>query len=258
MNKVSGRNLGVVAGGMYLPRVTVESAKRQYANVCVVRLIPFCEENFEDVPYIDCKIGALRRMLKFFRNHKVDDIVINGTVKRAPLLQLGIDASALLRMPTILRGLNGGDDKILTIVVNIFEKEGFRVIGTEDILPEILAPNGAVTNRVPKKAAMKDIHHGMEFLAAASPFDIGQSVVVDGQHILAVEASEGTEAMLRRVPTLTNRYRRSGGVLVKSAKLGQELRIDRPTIGPATVEENKKSRAERHSSWRWFRANNRA
>jgi hypothetical protein len=82
-----------------------------------------------------------------------------------------------------------------------------------------------------------DIARGLALLQATSPFDIGQAVIVADNHVLAVEGPEGTDATLARVAELrrSGRIRAFGGVLVKAAKLGQDYRIDLPSIGPQTV-----------------------
>jgi DUF1009 family protein len=83
---------------------------------------------------------------------------------------------------------------------------------------------------------------GIDVLSALSDFDIGQATVVANRHVLAVEGPEGTDRMLRRVrrlrqPWFGARSRREGGVIVKAAKRGQDLRVDMPAIGPRTVVE---------------------
>jgi DUF1009 family protein len=101
-------------------------------------------------------------------------------------------------------------------------------------------PLGPLGSRLPSEQDRADIALGLALLNATSPFDIGQAVVVANNHVLAVEGPEGTDRTLARVVELrrNGRFRSSSGagVLVKAAKVGQDQRIDLPTIGPRTIE----------------------
>jgi hypothetical protein len=129
---------------------------------------------------------------------------------------------------------------LLSSIGRIFEEHGFRLIGAHEAAPEILAPEGLLGQLQPSDRDRADIEKGLALLGATSPFDVGQAAVVADGHVLAVEAAEGTDQMLTRIAEL----RRNGriatpirrGVLVKSAKRGQDRRIDLPSIGPCTIE----------------------
>ena len=106
--------------------------------------------------------------------------------------------------------------------------------------PQILAPEGVLGGIQPGEADRADIEFGLDYLDAASPFDIGQAVVVAHRHVLAVEAVEGTDQMLARIVELraNGRIRAANGrgVMVKAPKRNQDRRFDLPSIGPRTVE----------------------
>jgi DUF1009 family protein len=129
----------------------------------------------------------------------------------------------------------------LSGVVRIFEDRGFRVVGAHEVAPEILMPAGNVGSRAPTAQDRADIERGLGLLRAIGPYDVGQGVVVAANHVLAVEAAEGTDGMLARVAELRTRGRiptpAGTGVLVKAPKPGQDRRVDLPTIGPRTVTE---------------------
>ncbi len=126
---------------------------------------------------------------------------------------------------------------MLTRVAGFFERQGFRVRGAHEIVPSLLAPPGVLGRAGPDKEASGDIARGFALLDALAPFDVGQAVVVARGHVLAVEAAEGTDAMLQRCAGL-RQWGGSGrtGVLVKTPKRGQELRLDMPVVGPTTLE----------------------
>ena len=106
--------------------------------------------------------------------------------------------------------------------------------------PDLLTPEGCLTRVAPDADAGADIVLAREVLAALSPFDIGQAVVVIDRHVVGVEDIEGTDGLLARIATLRQqgriRAKQQRGVLVKAPKHGQDLRFDLPTIGPRTVE----------------------
>ena len=119
-------------------------------------------------------------------------------------------------------------------VVAELEREGFRVIGPDQILRKGLAPEGALGRLRPDAEAMADIAHGARIARALGVLDIGQAVVVQQGLVLGVEAIEGTDELIRRCAGL---HREGvGAILVKVEKPGQERRADRPTIGLQTVE----------------------
>ncbi|MEX1060717.1 MAG: UDP-2,3-diacylglucosamine diphosphatase LpxI, partial [Methyloceanibacter sp.] len=115
---------------------------------------------------------------------------------------------------------------------------GYRVHGAGDVAPELLAGAGRLGNKTPSTEDRADIAIAFRVVSALGRFDVGQAAVVVKGHVLAVEAAEGTDAMLVRCAELRElgRTRRSrAGVLVKAPKPGQEERVDLPTIGPETV-----------------------
>ncbi len=127
-----------------------------------------------------------------------------------------------------------GDDGLLSAVVKELEREGFRVVGVDDFLEaDALLPAGPLGRFLPDARATADIEHGLRLARAIGALDIGQAVIVQQGLVLGVEAIEGTDGLLRRCAGL--RRDGPGGVLVKTAKPGQERRVDRPTIGVHTV-----------------------
>jgi hypothetical protein len=113
-------------------------------------------------------------------------------------------------------------------------EEGFSIVGAHEILTEALGPKGRLGNVSDDEQARLDIARGVEVVRALGRVDVGQGCVVQLGSVLAVEAMEGTDAMLARAGTL--RLPGPGGVLVKLVKPGQERRADMPTIGPRTVD----------------------
>ncbi|WP_029030874.1 LpxI family protein [Salinarimonas rosea] len=139
-----------------------------------------------------------------------------------------------------------GDDHLLRGVVALLEEQGHRVVGAHEIAPDLLAPAGVLGTVHPDAEARRAIETGFSCLAALSPFDVGQACVAVAARVVAVEGAEGTDRMLARVgggaagrlagllPAL-RRATPAAGVLVKSAKAGQDHRVDLAASGPRTV-----------------------
>src|SRR5690606_17107192 len=126
-----------------------------------------------------------------------------------------------------------GDDGLLRLIVQRIEREGFRVVSAQAVLGELLAAEGPIGRLVPDPIAQEDIRRGLEVARAIGCADVGQAVVVQQGLVLAVEAIEGTDAMIARAGGL--RREGPGGVLVKRSKPQQDRRVDLPAIGPETV-----------------------
>ena len=225
--------LGIVAGAGGLPRRLIEACRQNGREVFVLALEGAAEpETVADVPHAWCPLGAAGRGLALLRDNAVNELVLAGGVRRPSLAALRPDWRAAKFFARVgYRAL--GDDGLLSAVVAELEREGFRVIGPEQVLRSSLAPAGPFGRARPDAQAMRDIAHGQRIAHALGELDIGQAVVVQQGLVLGVEAIEGTDALIRRCAKL--RRDGPGGVLVKVEKPGQEKRADRPTIGPQTV-----------------------
>jgi hypothetical protein len=126
-----------------------------------------------------------------------------------------------------------GDDQLLRLIVEELEREGFRVVGADTLIADVLAPEGPMTALAPDADALRDIALGIEVAGRLGDLDIGQAAIVQQGLVLGVEAVEGTDALIARCAGLKRAGR--GGILVKVKKPGQERRADLPTIGPHTV-----------------------
>lgn len=186
-------------------------------------------------PHAWVHLGAMERTIALLHERGTEEVVFAGPIKRPSLTSLRLDGRALKLVAGLRKNDHaGGDDKLLSLIIGELEGEGFRVVGIDSILPEILAPMGALGASAPDDEARADIALGCRVARALGSLDIGQAVVVQQGMVLGVEAIEGTEALLARCRGL--RREGPGGVLVKLKKPGQEARADLPTIGAATVD----------------------
>jgi UDP-2,3-diacylglucosamine hydrolase len=225
--------LGIIAGSGALPRRLVDTCRAVGRDIFVLALEGAAEpRSLEGVPHAWCRLGAAATGLDLLRQNQVSELVLAGGVRRPSLFALRPDWRAAKLFARVgYRAL--GDDGLLSAVVEELEREGFRVIGADQLLVDGLAAEGPLGKARPEAQAIADIEQGLRVARALGALDIGQAVVVQQGLVLGVEAIEGTDALLQRCARL--RREGPGGVLVKIEKPGQERRADRPTIGPRTV-----------------------
>lgn len=231
---MSGPALGILAGGGPLPGRVARAARAAGRPVFVVGLQGFAEPGvIAPYPHAVVRLGAAGRILDLLRDAGCRDVVMIGPVRRPSVLDLRPDAEGARILARIGRAAFAGDDGLLAAVVRVLEEEGFRVIGAHEVLAEIVAPRGVLGRAAPDALALADIARGWAVARALGAADVGQGCVVQQGIVLAVEAVEGTDAMLARAAGLARPG--PGGVLVKLVKPGQERRADLPTVGPHTV-----------------------
>jgi DUF1009 family protein len=226
--------LGILAGGGRLPGQVAAAAQAAGRRVFLIGLEGFADPAvLAPWPHEFVRILAAGRILAALREHGCEDLVLVGPVRRPSLLDLRPDAEGARILGRIGRAAFAGDDGLLAAVVRVFAEEGFRVLGMHQILDEALGPAGRLSRAAPDAVAMADISRGIAVARALGAIDVGQGCVVQQGIVLAVEAAEGTDAMLARCGGLAAPGR--GGVLVKLVKPGQDRRTDLPTVGPETL-----------------------
>jgi DUF1009 family protein len=229
-----GPALGILAGGGRLPGQVAAAAHAAGRPVFLIGLEGFADPAvLAPWPHQVVRMLAVGQILAALRANGCKDLVLIGPVRRPSLLDLRPDAEGARMLARIGRAAFAGDDGLLAAVVKIFGEEGFRVLGAHEILSEALGPAGLLSQAAPDAVAMGDIGRGIVVVRALGTVDVGQACVVQQGVVLAVEAAEGTDAMLSRCGGLARPGR--GGVLVKLVKPGQDRRADLPTIGPETV-----------------------
>ncbi len=233
------RKLGIIAGGGDLPVVLAEHCAASGAPYFVARVAPYADPRLEKHPGTTDGLGAMGARIEALRNAGCDAVVLLGQVPRPNFAALDLDEGARAMLPALLAAAPQGDDALLRALLAEHELAGFRVLGAEEAMADLLAPPGIWGAHAPV-AHMNDLRLAAKVAAAIGAFDIGQGVVAAKGLILAVEAQEGTDAMLRHVAELPQTLRGAPGarhgVLVKRPKPIQERRIDLPTIGVRTIE----------------------
>ena len=231
--------LAIICGGGTLPFAVADAVTKYGRRVVLFAIRGWADpKRVVDYPHYWAALGQFGAFCRLARREGCQDVVLIGSMMRPAIWQIRPDLKTLRLLPRIFGIFRGGDDYLLKGVAAIFEEHGFRLLGAHAVAPEILMPEGALGRERPTERDNADIAKGLAFLTAASPFDVGQAVVVADARVLAIEAAEGTDSLLERIAQLrqTGRIASGRGVLVKAAKRNQDRRLDLPSIGPQTVE----------------------
>ncbi len=178
-------------------------------------------------------LPAVGRTIRLLKQADVQDLVLIGPVGRPDFASLKPDWHGVKLLPKVVRAARQGDDALMKVVVQDLERQGFTILAAEAVLSSLAAPAGVFGSHEPDAGDRADIERGMQVVGQLGRMDIGQAAVVRDGYVLAVEAAEGTDAMLRRCGDF--RLGQRAGVLVKRPKPNQERRVDLPTIGVPTV-----------------------
>ena len=231
--------LAIICGGGTLPFAVADAVTKYGRRVVLFAIRGWADpKRVVDYPHYWAALGQFGAFCRLARREGCQDVVLIGSMMRPAIWQIRPDLKTLRLLPRIFGMFRGGDDYLLKGVAAIFEEHGFRLLGAHAVAPEILMPEGTLGRERPTERDSADIAKGLAFLTAASPFDVGQAVVVADARVLAIEAAEGTDSLLERIAQLrqTGRIASGRGVLVKAAKRNQDRRLDLPSIGPQTVE----------------------
>lgn len=237
------RRIGILAGWGRYPIVIAEALRRQGCEVYCLGTIghadPALAEVCNDFRFLGlAKFGSA---IRYFRRHGVTEVTMAGKIFKVRLFERWSWIRHLPDLRTIrmflphfwTRKKDCRDDSLLGAIVEEFASAGIRIAPATDYAPELLVKEGQLTRRGPTAWQQKDIAFGWKIAKEMGRLDIGQSVAVKDQAVLAVEAVEGTDECIRRAGTLC---KAGGFTVVKVAKPNQDMRFDVPTIGTGTLE----------------------
>jgi hypothetical protein len=233
--------LALICGAGSLPAQVADATRARGRAVFLFPLRGFADPALVDrYPHRWTRVGEFSRVMAEAKAQGCAEIVMIGSLVRPKISDLSFDAGSLRLLPKLIRAWRGGDDRLLSALGREIEASGLILRAAHEVVPEILVGPGPVGALDPTPDDRADIARAAAMLAALGPFDVGQAAVIAAGRVVAVEAAEGTDAMLARVADMraNGRLKLSGraGVLVKIAKPGQDRRFDLPAIGPRSVE----------------------
>jgi DUF1009 family protein len=231
--------LGIIAGGGELPLAVARSVQQSGREVFVLGLRGWADPAIERYSHDWVALGETRRLIEQLRAHRCKEVVLCGRVARPRFSELKLDAKSVALLPKLLAAARRGDDALLKFVVALLEKEGFCAIGVGEAVPGLLAREGVLGRIAPSSGDMNDVAVGARVVRRLGALDVGQAAAVCAGLVLAIEAAEGTDAMIARIADLPEAIRGTPlaprGVLVKALKPRQDGKTDLPVIGIETV-----------------------
>lgn len=226
--------LGLIAGGGQIPALIRDTCQTEGRPLYIAALNGFCapdtvsgaDHGWFDLP----QVGALMKALKAAA---VEEVCLCGSVAKPDFSALKPDLKGALLLPRLLKAALTGDDAILRVVIDAFEREGFHPVGAETLMASLLVREKTYGNLVPTAEQMVDVTTALRAAWQLGADDRGQAAVASLGKVVGREDDAGTDALLRR---MANEPAARGGVLVKCAKPQQDRRVDLPTVGVTTVE----------------------
>lgn len=219
--------LALIAGRGKLPDVIFQAQETPPLVCATVGAMPDTLR-----PDVTFRLETLGSLLIDLGNRGITQVCFAGALERPAFDPSALDAETAPLVPLFLEGLKKGDDGALRVIVDLFEKTGFSVIGAHDLVPDILAQGGVLSESWPDAQMRADSEVGAAYLAEMGPRDIGQACIVAGGKVLAMEDIKGTDALILGV---ASKAKGKGAILFKAPKPDQLRVIDLPAIGPDTV-----------------------
>ena len=227
--------LGILAGGGELPEIILQACRNQGREVFVVAFEEQAPSDaFQDVPHARVRLGAAGKALKHLRQAGVKELVLAGSIRRPSLAALCPDVRAAKFFAKSGAAMLGDNGLLVALIRMLETEEGFRVVGADELVPELLASEGVYGAIEPNATDWADIELGMAAARKLGTEDIGQGAVARHGTVTSLEDAAGTDALLDR--SAAGRQDQRAGVLVKASKPNQERRADLPTIGTLTVQ----------------------
>jgi hypothetical protein len=224
--------IGIIAGMGELPVIIAKDARERGYKVITVALETLASLEMDSVSdeirWVNP--GKFGELIDILKKHQIKEAIMAGKVPKSLLYKSKITPD--LRAVKLLFSIKDkSDDAILNAITKELAGEGIEIIDTTKFSPHLLTPVGCLTRKKPDEEQWKDIEFGWKIAREIGKLDIGQTVVIKGKAVMAIEAIEGTdEAILRG-----GKWAGDGAVVVKVSKPQQDMRMDVPAVGPDTL-----------------------
>jgi UDP-2,3-diacylglucosamine hydrolase len=224
---------GIIAGNGRFPVIALESARKQGDEAIAIAIREEASPDVERAAH-RChwlSLGELSRLIEICHEEGITEIMMAGQVKHAKIFSSIRADWRLLKVLATLAHKN--TDSLIGGVIKVLADEGINLVDSTLLLKPLLAQAGSITKRKPDSDEKHDIEYGRKIAHALASLDLGQSVAIADRACVALEAMEGTDAMLRRAASLVEGKRLT---LVKSSSRRRHLLFDVPVIGPLTID----------------------
>jgi len=222
---------GLIAGNGRFPFLVIEGARRAGVSLSVAAIREETDPEIERIAdqVIWVGIGQLGKMIRFFKSEGVERAVMAGQVKHVQIFSGAIPDARMLKM--LLKLPRRNTESLIGGIADELQSEGIELIDSTYFLTENLPAKGVLTRRSPDRHEQENIDYGLEVAHGIAHLNLGQTIVIRAKACVAVEAMEGTDAVIRRAGQLV----RGRLTVVKLAKPDQDMRFDVPVVGLPTV-----------------------
>lgn len=231
----SSEPIAIFAGRGALPKMLIENCQKNGRKFLLFLLeSEDYEVDYSALSPIKLHYGSVGKFLEILQQNQIKNLIFIGAVNKPSFSEIKVDKKGAILLAKIIASKILGDDAVLRAVINFFEKEGLKIVKIDEFLNDIVAKKSVLTKLQPTAQSLADIDLARKAIRTMSEFDIGQSVIVAQKQIIAVEAAEGTDAMIKRCGDLNIAFKKDA-ILVKMKKLNQSGKVDLPTIGVDTI-----------------------
>ena len=230
--------IGILAGGGKLPRLIGENLIKLGNSVIYFCIKPYAQEsNYNGCNINIIKLESLSKIVKLLKVNLIEKIIMAGYVKRPSLKEIKFDFHTLKFIKNYALQPKG-DDKLLFTIAHFFENEGFEFMDWKNTCKELFINQDYLTKIKPDKISLENLKKGLDIFKSIGMIDLSQSIIIQNNLVLGIEAAEGTDELIRRC----YKYKKKGdkGILIKLSKYNQDTRFDIPVIGLNTVKLIKK------------------
>ena len=230
--------IGIIAGGGQLPLLVGKNLKKNNFDITFFIINEFFDEKkYKKFNTVKINLNSLKLIIKVLKKNRIENIIMLGKVNRPSFKDLKFDIDTISFIKKYLLEKKG-DNKLLISIQEYFFKKGFPYFDWTQYCKELFANKINLTRKIPSKNANLNMTKGVEAFKFLGKTDIGQSIVIQNEFILGLEAAEGTDELIKRC----SKYKKKGdkGVLVKLCKYNQSHILDIPTVGLNTMKLLKK------------------
>ncbi len=222
---------GLIAGNGQFPFLVAESARKAGESLFVVAIKEETDRRIEEIAdeVLWVGIGKLGKMISFFKDKGVSKVIMAGQVKHVQIFSGALPDIKMAKMLWNLPERN--TDSLIGGIADTMAKEGIELIDSTHFTSDHLAPEGVLTKRKPSATELEDIEYGLKIANEIARLDLGQTIVVRAKACVAIEAMEGTDAVIKRAGELA----KGKLTVVKVAKPNQDMRFDVPVVGVPTI-----------------------
>ncbi len=225
--------IGIISGGGKLPVLIGNNLiVKNYDVTFFVIKDTFDKQIFSNLRTVEIQLNSIKKIFKKLEENKINKIILAGNISRPSLKDINFDFETINFAKKLFLSKKG-DNELLIAITKLFEDKGFEYLDWKNYCPELFANKINLTNRTPSKDANLNLNKALNVFKNYGNLDIGQSLIVQNEIVLGLEAAEGTDKLIIRC----NGLKTNGdqGVLIKASKYNQSNVLDIPTIGAKTL-----------------------